>query len=306
MPEHDYAIYDVFTDEGLAGNPLAVVFDAADLDVKQMQRIAGEFNLSETAFLSAPAAPHHTARVNIFTPKLELPFAGHPTVGSAIALAERRGLAPDSDEGAILALEEQIGMVRCVVSKEKGRAAFAEFDLPRLPEPLGLAVTPEIAAACLGLGPHEVGFENHVMSAWSAGVPYVCVPVAGLAAAAKAALDAGLWLKSAPRQGGLIAAPYVYCRDTVSEDCAFHARMFAPHDGIVEDPATGSAAAAFAGPVMRFDRPVAGPSQIWIEQGVEMGRPSRIRLGLDVENGALSGARIGGHAVKIAAGRLMA
>ena len=306
MPEHDYAIYDVFTDERLTGNPLAVVFDAADLDKKAMQRIAGEFNLSETAFVSTPGAPHHTAHVNIFTPKLELPFAGHPTVGTAVAIVERGGLASDTGEGAILALEEEIGMVRCVVSQEKDGAAFAEFDLPRLPEPISLTITQEIAAACLGLGPHEVGFENHVVSAWSAGVPYVCIPVAGLNAAAKATLDASLWLKNAPRHGGLIASPYVYCRDTVSRDCAFHARMFAPYDGIAEDPATGSAAAAFAGAAMRFDRPVDGPSEIWIEQGVEMGRPSRIRLALDVGNGSLDGARIGGHAVKIATGKLMA
>jgi trans-2,3-dihydro-3-hydroxyanthranilate isomerase len=305
MPEHDYAVYDVFTDERLTGNPLAVVFDAADLDRGAMQRIAGEFNLSETAFVSAPNAPHHTARVNIFTPKLELPFAGHPTVGTAVALAERVRLAPDTGEGAILALEEKIGMVRCVVSQERGGAAFAEFDLPRLPQPISLTITQEIAAACLGLGPHEVGFENHVVSAWSAGVPYVCIPVAGLGAAAKANLDASLWLKNAPRHGDLIASPYVYCRDTISRDCAFHARMFAPYDGIVEDPATGSAAAAFAGAVRRFDQPVDGPSEIWIEQGIEMGRPSRIRLALDIESGALSGARIGGHAVRIAAGKLM-
>lgn len=306
MPEHDYAVYDVFTHERLAGNPLAVVFDAADLDKKAMQRIAGEFNLSETAFVSAPNAPHHSAHVDIFTPRLELPFAGHPTVGTAVALAERGGLVPDSGEGAILALEEEIGMVRCVVSQEKGVAAFAEFDLPRLPEPIDLTITQEIAAACLGLGPHEVGFENHLVSAWSAGVPYVCIPVAGLGAAAKARLDAGLWLENAPRHGGLIASPYVYCRDTVGRDCAFHARMFAPYDGIAEDPATGSAAAAFAAAVMRFDQPVDGPSELWIEQGVEMGRPSRIRVALDVENGRLTGARIGGHAVKVASGKLVA
>jgi len=306
MPEHDYAIYDVFTDERLTGNPLAVVFDASDLDKKAMQRIAGEFNLSETAFISPPNAPHHTARVNIFTPKLELPFAGHPTVGSAVALVERGGLTRASGEGAILAIEEEIGMVRCVVSQEEDIAAFAEFDLPRLPGPVGLTITQEIAAACLGLGPHEVGFENHLVSAWSAGVPYVCIPVAGLGAAAKARLDAGLWLENAPRHGGLIASPYVYCRDTVGRDCAFHARMFAPYDGIAEDPATGSAAAAFAAAVMRFDQPVDGPSELWIEQGVEMGRPSRIRVALDVENGRLTGARIGGHAVKVASGKLVA
>jgi len=117
-------------------------------------------------------------------------------------------------------------------------------------------------------------------------------------------MDIPLWLDLAPRQGHMVAAPYVYCRDTVSHDCQFHTRMFAPHEGIVEDPATGSAAAAFAGQVMQFDRPLDGRHQLWIEQGVEMGRPSRIRLEIDVEDGVAAGARIGGHAVKVAEGRL--
>lgn len=304
MAKRDYMIYDVFTDRALAGNPLAVVLDADGLDTAAMQRIAGEFNLSETVFLLPAEVPHHTARLRIFTPRLELPFAGHPTVGTAVALAERPGFAAAEGESAILILEEKVGPVRCAVSRGKA-AAFAEFDLPRRPEPVASTLLPEVAAAALGLGPHEIGFENHVVSSWSAGVPYVTVPVRGLKAAGKATLNADLWLREAPSIGGIAAAPYVYCRETVNHDCAFHARMFAPHDGIPEDPATGSAAAAFAGAVMRFDRPGSGSTQLWIEQGVEMGRPSRIRLEIDVENGAIQAARVGGHTVRVAAGTLL-
>jgi len=295
-------VYDVFANEPLAGNPLAVVFDSEGLDIEAMQKIAGEFNLSETVFVGTPENPAHSAGVRIFTPRVELPFAGHPTVGTAIALAEARadGTVGDSQ---ILVLEEGVGPVRCAVSRGDG-PSFGEFDLPRLPERLAFDVVPEAVAAALALGPHEVGFENHRVDAWSAGVPYVTVPVHDLAAAAKVRMDVDAWVKLAPRVGHLVAAPYIYCRETVSHEASFHARMLAPHEGVPEDPATGSAAAALAGAVMRFDAPPDGSTPLLIEQGVEMGRPSKIRLELDVEGGKLAAARIGGHAVKVAEGTL--
>jgi trans-2,3-dihydro-3-hydroxyanthranilate isomerase len=300
--ERNFLIYDVFTDRRLAGNPLAIVLDCDGLDTAAMQKIAAEFNLSETVFIAPPGNAAHAAAVRIFTPMRELPFAGHPTVGTAIALAE----AKDRNGGgasAIFVLEEKIGAVRCAVTRGRD-AAFAEFDLPRLPQPVTLSADREAVAAALGLGPHEVGFENHEVGAWTAGVPYVAVPVRGLEAAGKVRLNASLWLDIAPRAGDMVASPHVYCRDTVNHDCDFHSRVFAPHEGITEDPATGSAAAAFAGQVMRFDEPLDGPLQIWLEQGIEMERPSRIRLEIDVENGSMAGARIGGQAVRVAAGTL--
>jgi trans-2,3-dihydro-3-hydroxyanthranilate isomerase len=296
-------VYDVFADEKLAGNPLAVVLDGEGLDTTAMQRIAGEFNLSETVFIGSPRRPAHSAAARIFTPRVELPFAGHPTVGAAVALAEARTAGPAAGTLEILVIEEEIGPVRCAVSRGTG-VTFAEFDLPRLPARIDLAVVPELVAAALGLDPREIGFENHRVDAWSAGVPYVTVPVRGLAAAAKARMDVGAWLKLAPRAGHLVAAPYIYCRETLDHEASFHARMLAPHEGIEEDPATGSAAAAFAGAVMRFDTPSDGSTGLVIEQGVEMGRPSKIRLELDVEGGKLTAARIGGHAVKVAEGML--
>jgi trans-2,3-dihydro-3-hydroxyanthranilate isomerase len=298
-----YRVYDVFSDEPFAGNPLAVVFDSDGLDTTAMQRIAREFNLSETVFMSTPEKPAHSAAMRIFTPGVELPFAGHPTVGAAVALAEEREMSGERTE--ILVIEEAVGAVRCAVRRGKG-AAFAEFDLPRLPERVRFEAVPELVAAALGLDPQEIGFENHRVDAWSAGVPYVTVPVSGLAAAAKARMDVDAWMKLAPHVGHLIAAPYIYCRETVGHEASFHARMLAPHEGIPEDPATGSAAAAFAGAVMRFDAPPEGSTRLSVEQGVEMGRPSKIRLELDVERGALTAARIGGHAVRIAEGTLFA
>lgn len=299
MRKRSYAVYDVFADRALAGNPLAVVFDAEGLDTDAMQRIAGEFNLSETTFVSPPENTRHRAAVRIFTPRHELPFAGHPTVGTAIALTES-----DGNGAGILVLEERVGAVRCAVSRGRG-VAFAEFDLPRLPERLGLSATPEAVAAALGLDHDEVGFENHTIGLWSAGVPYVLVPVRDLDAAAKARLDDAAWTALTGPVEALSPAAFVYCRETTDPDCAFHARMFASHLGIPEDPATGSAVAAFAGAVHHFDRPLDGAPQYWIEQGIEMGRPSRIRLELDIAHGAIAAARIGGNAVKVAEGTLL-
>lgn len=303
MIKRRYRVYDVFADKPLAGNPLAVVLDSDGLDTAAMQRIAREFNLSETVFIGTAEKPAHSAAMHIFTPAIELPFAGHPTVGAAVALAEERklGAAPEGTE--ILVIEEVVGPVRCAVWRGRG-ATFAEFDLPRLPEKVRFEVVPELVAAALDLDPHEIGFENHRVDAWSAGVPYVTVPVRGLAAVAKARMDVDAWMNLAPRAGPLVAAPYIYCRETVGHEASFHARMLAPHEGVPEDPATGSAAAAFAGAVMRFDAPPDGSTRLVIEQGVEMGRPSKIRLELDVEHGTLTAARIGGHAVRVAEGTL--
>jgi trans-2,3-dihydro-3-hydroxyanthranilate isomerase len=266
-----------------------------------MQRIAREFNLSETVFVLPPQNPAHRARIRIFTPDYEMPFAGHPTVGSAVALAQLDGV----DTG-IFVLEEKIGLLRCAVSKQDN-GYFAEFDLPMLPQQSQLTVEPEVVAAALGLGPHEIGFENHQVLLWSAGVPYVTVPVSGLAVAAKVKFDNNAWMKLAPPKGkGVVASAYVYTRETVAQGASFHSRMFVPGSPSYEDPATGSAAAAFAGAVVHFDRPVDGATEVWIEQGVEMGRPSRIRLELDIAQNALKSARIGGNAVKVMEGALFA
>jgi len=301
MRARNYAIYDVFTEEPLAGNALAIVLDCEGLATDGMQRIAREFNLSESVFVLPPQNAAHRARIRIFTPAVELPFAGHPTVGTAVALAEAGGEV----EAGIFVLEETIGPVRCAVSRKQG-ATFAEFDLARLPARLPLSVAADAIGAALGLGPHEIGFENHRVSFWSAGVGFVAVPVRNLAAAAKVRYDGALWQEIAPRdETGQPAGAYVYSRETVHKDCAFHVRMFMHGLPASEDPATGSAAAAFAGAIMHFDQPRDGAAGYWIEQGLEMGRPSRIRLELDVAGGGLQAARVGGHAVKVGEGKLL-
>lgn len=304
MPQRRYQIYDVFTEQALAGNPLAIVHDCEGLDTEAMQKIAREFNLSETVFVGPAARKPHTAAVRIFTPNFEMPFAGHPTVGTAVALAELNGM--EQGGSAILVLEEKIGDVRCVVSRG-GVSTFAEFDLPQLSQRLPFSAEPDLVGAALGLDPHEIGFENHRVSSWFAGVPYVTVPVRGLDVAAKASLDPRAWREIAPDRGnGVPASAYVYCRESLLHDSAFHARMFTGGAQTYEDPATGSALAAFSGTVLEFDRPPDGAYRAWVEQGFEMGRPSRLRLEIEVEAGMARTARIGGHAVRTAEGALFA
>jgi trans-2,3-dihydro-3-hydroxyanthranilate isomerase len=236
MKTRDYLLYDVFTTERLAGNPLAVVLDSEGLDTAAMQAIAREFNLSESVFVLPADDVRHKNRIRIFTPDYEMPFAGHPTVGAAIALAE---LAEEGDAG-IFVLEENIGPVRCAVSRHDGNI-FAEFDLAKLPEQLELTAEPEAIGAALGLAPHELGFENHRVAFWSAGVPYVTIPVANLEAAGRVRLDNQAWAELAPRKSEwAFASPYVYCRETVNHESAFHVRMIVPGTPSYEDPATGS------------------------------------------------------------------
>jgi trans-2,3-dihydro-3-hydroxyanthranilate isomerase len=293
-----YHILDVFTARRFAGNPLAVVLDADALDSARMQAIAKEFNLSETVFVLKPQGPAHTARLRIFTPGAELPFAGHPTVGTAALLAELRAQPSQGDGEALVVLEETIGTVRVGVRLRAGAAPFAEFDAPRLPQETGTLPSAERVAAALGLIPAEVGFENHTPTRYSAGNAFAFVPIASLEAIAKARVAPQHWAALAG-QGA-----FLYCRQTVHTTSAFHARMFAPDNGIAEDPATGSAAAAFAGIIHRFDGLTDGSHKRVIEQGYEMGRPSEIEVSISIEGGKLAAVRIGGHAVRVAEGMI--
>ncbi|WP_026621315.1 trans-2,3-dihydro-3-hydroxyanthranilate isomerase [Ensifer sp. WSM1721] len=299
-----YAIYDVFTESRLGGNPLAVVFEADGLGDETMQAIAREFNLSETVFILRPGSAAHSARLRIFTPVHELPFAGHPTVGTAVAIAEARYGESARALDLMQVLEEKIGPVRAAVRLKPGKATFAEFDLPRKPNRLHAHFDRQAIADALSLKATQIGFENHVTSFWSAGVPFVMVPLHDVNAAASVEFDPQRWEQLTPLAEGRLAAAYLYCRGGINHMARFHARMFAPEMGLVEDPATGSAAAALSGAINLFDELVDGHHPILIEQGVEMGRPSFIHLHLDVVDGEITNARIGGHAVKVAEGKL--
>jgi trans-2,3-dihydro-3-hydroxyanthranilate isomerase len=297
MPR-DYCIYDVFTEKVLSGNPLAIVFDAEGLSDETMQKVTCEFNLSETVFIFPAERPAHSAAIRIFTPERELPFAGHPTVGTAICLATQRFGEDAGEQEAVVVLEEKIGIVRCGVRLDDG-AGFAEFDIPQLPQPIAGELDKEQVAAAVGLEPSEITFENHRPEQWSAGVPFSFVPVRNLAALALARPVSAEWDNVFGESGA-----YLYTRETVGHNHHFSARMFFPGNRGSEDPATGSAAAAFAGPVQRFDGLPDGDHVFIIEQGFEMGRPSKIRLECTAAGDQLQRVRIGGHAVKVAEGRI--
>lgn len=301
MMQRRFVTLDVFAARPHAGNPLAVVLDADGLDVAAMQAIAREFNLSETVFVLPPTDPAHRAALRIFTPERELPFAGHPTVGTAVLLALR-----DVAEGrpaALLVLEEEVGFVPCAVGCGTARSGYATFTLPRLPEEVEPAAALPLLAGALGLDRRDIGFDAHVPSVFSAGLGFTLVPVATRKALAEIRLDTSLW-SQAMRPVGQENA-FAYCRETAETGHHFHARMFAPGMGVVEDPATGSAVAAFAGAVMRFERPGDGEHRLVIEQGYEIGRPSQIELGLRVVDGTLVSATIGGMAVVMSEGQLL-
>jgi trans-2,3-dihydro-3-hydroxyanthranilate isomerase len=299
MP-YPYAIYDVFTQTPLAGNPLAVVFDAQGLSDDAMQAITREFNLSETVFVLPPETSGHSARIRIFTPAHELPFAGHPTVGTAVALAQR--MQPKTH--LELVLEENIGPVSCTVQWDGQGAAFARFGLPRLSQSVSAPLNAQGLASALGLVPAQLGFDGHQIGIWSAGVPFLMVPVSSLEAVNQLHFDAKAWMQAVPLVEGRTVSAYVYCRGGVSAQAHFHARAFVPDMGLNEDPATGAAVAAMTGALYAAEDWPDGTRALLIEQGFAMGRPSQIYVDISVAQGVLKSASIGGFAVRIANGTL--
>jgi|SRR6185312_13336747 len=291
-----YVTLDVFTDRRFAGNPLAVVLEADGLGTEEMQAVANEFNLPETVFVLPPDEPKHRARCRIFTPKRELPFAGHPTVGTAVLLATLDGgKTPD------FVLEEKVGLIRCRVTAGKG-GGEASFALPVLPTEVTAPPPNATIAAALGLDAADIGAGDLSPSCWSAGNPFLFVPVGSLDAVRRAAPDLAAFRALAPAFPGL----FVFSRQTAEKGNDFHARMFAPAMGIIEDPATGSAVAAFAGLLGRFGKYGDGEHRVAIEQGYEMGRPSLMRLGMTIVAGQFTAVTVGGNAVIVAEGAIEA
>jgi len=293
-----FATLDVFTGTRFAGNPLAVVLESDGIDAATMQRVAREFNLSETVFVFPPADAAHRARLRIFTPARELPFAGHPTVGTAVLLAHLDGAHAKSS----FVLEETIGPVPCRVRDMSVDSGRGEFDVPRLPARESAASDIEAMASALGLVVADCGLDDWSVERWSAGNGFTFFPVRGVEATRNCRVDLARFDEAFG--GGARAAAFVFCRETADAANHFHARMFAPSDGVLEDPATGSAAAAFAGYLVAHGRYADGDRLVRIEQGFEMGRPSLIELTLTLRGGQLTGAAIGGAAVIVSEGTI--
>ncbi len=299
MQRH-FTTLDVFTDERFCGNPLAVVGESDGLHGARMQAIAREFGLPETVFVFPPADPAHTAHLRIFTPATELPFAGHPTVGTAALIA----LSRQSGKPQELILEEQIGLVRCQVTPNGEDLAHVRFTLPVLPRRLEWKPETTVVAGALGISPADIASEWFAPEKWSAGIDMCMVPINNDRALASAAPDLSKWEDAFGDSGP--RAVYLFSPQGKLPAKSIHARMFAPLLGIREDPATGSAAAALAGWLTAHAGLGAGAHSVTIEQGREMGRPSTIELELQTESGKLTGAAIGGHAVIVSRGTLCA
>ena len=287
---------DVFTDRPFGGNPLAVVLNADGLSSQRMQSIAAEFNLSETVFVSKPAkAGTSRARLRIFTPQTELPFAGHPTIGASYLLA-KLNLVELNAIDSIMVLEEGIGDVPVAVQYGAEGLQSTRMSVPRMPErgpqPPGLAGL----AAMLSLAETDL-LPGH--AAYSCGVPFLFLPVRGLAAIARIKLRVDLWEKLL--SGWWAKSVFVFTGETVSDEADIHARMFAPAMGIAEDPATGGAVAALAG-YLHASEPRDGTRTWLVEQGFEMGRPSRIELETEAAAGSLTAVRVGGSSVLMSEG----
>jgi trans-2,3-dihydro-3-hydroxyanthranilate isomerase len=291
---------DVFTQERFAGNPLAVVEDADGLEAPRMQAIAREFNFPETVFFLPASDPAHAARLRIFTPTTELPFAGHPTVGSAALL----GLLRDSKAPQALVLEEQIGVIRCHVAPQGEETAHARFELPALPRKLAWEPDMAAVAAALRITPADIDAAGFQLAKWTAGVDMFMVPVAGRGVLSSVRPDVSRWEDAFGTAGP--RAVYVFCPQGAPPAKSFRARMFAPLLGVPEDPATGAAAAAFAGALAEHGGLRPGAHEIVIEQGQDMGRPSVIHLEMRLDGTGLTDCAIAGHAVIVMQGTLRA
>jgi trans-2,3-dihydro-3-hydroxyanthranilate isomerase len=289
---------DVFTDRIFGGNPLAVFPDAEGIAPETMQRIAHELNLSETVFVTG--AEGSTFTVRIFTPLGELPFAGHPTVGTAFLLT-LLGRVPASERLARLVLREQVGPVPVEVRIEDGRPTFAMFAAPRTPEAGPPHPAPAALAQVLSIDESDLGGSLPTANC-TAGVPFLFVSVRTRDALARARVDLAAW----ERHVAGAWAPHLYVStDDVGDDgVALRARMFAPAMGITEDPATGGAATALAGLLAARDATTNGTWSWTVLQGVEMGRPSRIMIEADVLDRRVAQVRVGGAAVPVSEGEM--
>ncbi len=264
MRRYRFVTLDVFTDTRFGGNPLAVFPDARGMSDAEMQALAAEFNLSETTFVLPPADPANTARVRIFNRTYEMPFAGHPNVGTGFLLAQERG-------GDTLRFEEIAGLVTIEVQRDAGGVTGTTIAAPQ-PLSLGPELPAEAIARCAGLTPADVITTRHAPVLASVGNPFILAEVAG-DVLGRATPDLGAFRAEAAARPALKGrlSIYLYARD----GAAVRARMFAPLSGTIEDAATGSAATPLAALLLKLDGSARGA---WdITQGVEMGRPSLLR-----------------------------
>jgi trans-2,3-dihydro-3-hydroxyanthranilate isomerase len=291
-----YQLVDVFTGERFGGNPLAVFTNGRGLETAIMQRIAKELNLSETVFVLPPDDPANDYKMRIFTPAIELPMAGHPTIGTAFVLA-REHLVAISAENPSIRLEEQVGVIpvefafqddgRLLVTMEQPPPTFG-------PEFAERAVIAEMLSLDVS------ALDDLPLQVVSCGVPFLFIPVKTLDDMCAVKVRADVWEKAV--KGHAEQHLFAFTRQVEREGSTVHSRMFAPAMGITEDPATGAASGPLGCYLVKHGLVSGNPAVIVSEQGIEMGRPSFIHIQIDHKDGDFKRVTVGGQSVYIGEG----
>jgi trans-2,3-dihydro-3-hydroxyanthranilate isomerase len=303
MPTADYVTLDVFTTERFAGNPLAVVTDARGLTTEDMQRIATEFGYSESTFILPPEDPANSARVRIFTPTTEIPFAGHPNVGTAFLVGQQPHIF-GQPVGDRLRFEEIGGLVEVELLREDGTVTGATIRAPQ-PLQLGKEVPPELVARCASIDAAAIRTDAHRPVIASVGLGFAFAELDTLEALAAARPNVTAFHEAAAGYsppGGDFSL-FLYVRN-LQDPWRLRARMFAPLDDVMEDPATGSASGALGALLVMLDPRSEAQVHLTVEQGVEMGRRSVIELDVVKVGGTVTDVRISGRCVAVMRGSL--
>lgn len=292
-----YITADVFTDRPFGGNQLAVVLDAGGLSTQQMQAIATEFNYSETTFVLPPRDKANDAEVRIFTPVRELPFAGHPNVGTAFVLATMA-----KEPKPRLLFEEKAGLVPVDIRREQGRVISTELTAPQPLSRLSQLSAAD-AASCISLNAEDIKVDRHAPQVVGVGTPFLVMELHSRDALKRARPDAAAFGKVFPRDGAFAA--WFYTRDIPAAEapCERQARMFMRGaGGLAEDPATGSATVAAAALFADLDPMRDGELKLTVGQGFDMGRPSILLTRVRKQDGKIVSAHVGGSCVQMMEG----
>jgi trans-2,3-dihydro-3-hydroxyanthranilate isomerase len=289
---------DVFTDRQFGGNPLAVIPDARGLSDAQMQAVANEFNLAETTFVLPPDDPSNTARVRIFTPRAEMPFAGHPNVGTAFVLARQNAVFDVSFNPRDMVFEEIAGLVRITADTVDGVITGASLAAPQQLQIIRNFEVVTIAEAC-SLDPSDIEVRRHPPCLASCGAPFVIAEVRDRAALRRAQPRMDVFLSRLPRDE--VTGIHLYVEDA-EEGADFQSRMFAPLHGVFEDPATGSANVALIGLLAHLRPESSFRLEAAIGQGIDLGRPSLLQAVAEKVDGKVTGTFIGGGCKPVMSG----
>jgi len=293
--KYRYYICDVFTDRRFGGNQLAVLPDARGLNNQQMQQIAREFNFSESTFVFPPDEGH-TRKVRIFTPAREVPFAGHPNIGTAFVLATC-GELEEIDEPTEIVFEEKAGMVPITLCTSGEGSIYCELKAPQVFS-LGKALPTELLAAAVSLSASEIVTDTHPPLVASVGLPFLMAELRDQSVLQQARINLDGFERIAAQ--GITPDIHVYVRS--HDEFDIRTRMFAPFDGVQEDPATGSANCALAGLLAHYHESISKDFKWRIAQGVEMGRPSLLQARAEKEDGKILSTWIGGNCVMVSEG----